>query len=355
MNTKLGCVKIPRLTLFFVPQSQLDPNIFHDQREVRAIPSSITRASISISIFHILRKPTAPNVIIFGETGAGKSSVVNMLPGGPVAIVKSDARGVTFEHIRYEKDIGGRRLHIFDTVGLNEGAVGTMSAAKAIEELYRLMLGLDDGVSLLVYVMRGPRIKGPFRKNYKLFYEIFCRKKVPIVLVITGLEQEDDMDDWWKRNEAEFVKEGMAFSGAACITAIKGKNNTYAQEFEESREKVEKLILGHCAQTPWIPVGGKVAWLSTLLVNNWNKLAETLDFQPIVMAQTLYEALKFYGGIEDREAKELANKIHASVTFVRSPFRLLGPDLDTYFSLLQETNGQCHHLWRHRDGKKLCR
>ena len=278
-----------------------------------------------------------------------------MLPGGPDAIVRSDAKGVTFEHTRYEKDIGGCRLNIFDTVGLNEGADGTMSAAKAIEELYRLMLGLDDGVSLLVYVMRGPRLKRSFRKNYQLFYEIFWKKKVPIVLVITGLEQEDDMDDWWKRKKAEFVKEKMTFSGAACITAIKGKHNTFAKEFEESREKVEKLILGHCAQTPWIPVGGKVSWFSTFLVTNWNQLAENLDFQPIVMAQTLYEALKFYGGIEDREAKKLANRIHTSVTFVRSPFQLLGPYLDNYFSLLQETNGQCHHLWRHRSGKQLGR
>ena len=109
-KSMLGCVKISRLTRFSFPQSQLYPNIFHDQPKVRAIPSSITRASISISIFHNLRKPTAPIIIIFGETGAGKSSVVNMLPGGPDALVRSDAKGVTFEHTRYERILGAAAL-----------------------------------------------------------------------------------------------------------------------------------------------------------------------------------------------------------------------------------------------------
>jgi hypothetical protein len=179
-----------------------------------------------------------------------------MLHGGRSATVGSGHKGVTFQHDCYEKVIRGHHLNIFDTVGLNEGVSGTTPASEAIRGLYRLMRGLDNGVSLLVYVVRGPHPTSSMRKNY-MIYEMFCEKKVPIVLVITGLEQEEDMDDWWKVNEAKFVKEGMTFSGAACITAIKGRNNMLAQEFEESREKVEKLILDHCAETPWLPPPSK--------------------------------------------------------------------------------------------------
>ena len=89
-----------------------------------------------------------------------------MLPGGcHEATVSSTARRVTFRHERFEKDIRGHRINVFDTVGLGEGKTGTVSAAKAIEALYRLMRGLNGGVSLLVYVVRGPRLRHSIRKK----------------------------------------------------------------------------------------------------------------------------------------------------------------------------------------------
>ena len=252
----------------------------------------------------------ASNVIVFGATGAGKSSVVNMLSGGREATVSSTAKGETFRHECYEKVIRGHCINIFDTVGLGEGRKGTVSAPKAIEGLYRLMRGLDDGVSLLVYVVRGPRLSDSIRKNYELFYEIFCQKKVPIVLVITGLEHEEDMDGWWGRNEAAYSDEKMTFVDVACITATKGKRDVFAQEYEESREKVEELILGQCFKSAWVPPAVKASWLCTLIVNNLNKLAELLHLQPIVMAKSVYEALKSFGDLDDGQARRVANRIY---------------------------------------------
>ena len=234
-----------------------------------------------------------------------------MLSGGCEAKVSSTAKGETFQHDRYDKYIGGHRISVFDTVGLGEGKKGTVSAAKAIEALYRLMRGLDDGVSLLVYVVRGPRLSDSIRKNYELFYEIFCEKKVPIVLVITGLEHEEDMDGWWKRNEATYKDENMTFADASCITAIKGKKDIFAQEFEESRGKVEELIWNNCWETTWIPpAGGKASWLGTLLVNHLNRVAELLHLQPIVIAKSVYKALMSYGDLDEGQARLTANRIH---------------------------------------------
>ena len=233
-----------------------------------------------------------------------------MLSGGSrEAKVSSSAKGETFRHERYEKDIRGHRINVFDTVGLGEGKTGTVSAPKAIEALYRLMRGLNDGVSLLVYVVRGPRLSHSIRKNYELFYEIFCQKKVPIVLVVTGLENEEDMDSWWKRNEAAYGEEKMTFSDAACITAIKGKRDMFAQEFEESRVKVEGLIWDHCFETTWVPPAG-ASWLGTLIVNYLNKFSKLLNFRPIVIAKAIYDALMYLGDMNDWEARVMANKIH---------------------------------------------
>ena len=281
------------------------------------IPFSIPQASILIYIFRDGRQTALPNVIIFGETGAGKSSVVNMLSGGETAEVNSDAKGVTFQHERYVKDIGGRRLNVFDTVGLNEADGGTVSSAQAIGRLYWLMHGLKDGVSLLVYVVRGPRLKTSVLHNYKLFYEIFCDKEVPIVLVITALENEEDMDGWWKKNEATYLAQKMTFSGAACITAIKGKRDHFKEEFEQSREKVEKLILKHCAKTPWLPpAGGVLAWLNKVLTTAYNLFAHVFKMQVAVFSETIYQALMSCAGLHDKEAREWANKIYKGNTSI---------------------------------------
>ena len=235
-----------------------------------------------------------------------------MLSGGSEATVSSTAKGQTFRHDCYEKVIRGHCINVFDTVGLREGKKGRVPAAKAIEGLYRLMRGLDDGVSLLVYVVRGPRLSDSIRKNYELFYEIFCQRKVPIVLVITGLEHEEDMYGWWGRNEAAYRDEKMMFADVACVTATtKGKRNLFAKEYEESQKKVEELVLGQCFKTTWLPPRrGKASWLAALLVNHMNELAELLHLQPIVIAKSIYEALMSYGDMDKKQAKLEANRIY---------------------------------------------
>jgi predicted GTPase len=62
------------------------------------------------------------NVVIFGETGAGKSSVVNLITGGQVPqAVSSDALGYTAETTVYDHDIFFEekvlKVKLFDTPG----------------------------------------------------------------------------------------------------------------------------------------------------------------------------------------------------------------------------------------------
>jgi predicted GTPase len=43
-----------------------------------------------------------PNIIVFGETGVGKSSIINMLQGGEVAPTSNSAYGCTSESSQHE-------------------------------------------------------------------------------------------------------------------------------------------------------------------------------------------------------------------------------------------------------------
>jgi len=200
-----------------------------------------------------------PNVIIFGETGVGKSSLINMIAGTESAAVSSGAIGCTFESVPNEVELSGRKYRLWDTAGLNEGEHGNISGDRAIQNLQRLVQNLQyGGVGLLVYCIRGSRLRDIVKINYDLFYKIVCGAKVPIVIVATGLENEDDMEDWWADNVQDFHDRGMHFAGHACITATKGKvlkngEHMFEEEYNMSVKLVRDLIVAYSLEKSWKP------------------------------------------------------------------------------------------------------
>jgi len=165
----------------------------------------------------------ARNIVIFGESGSGKSSVINAITQAQRAETSSSAAGCTFCYKKHEVEISDENYILFDTVGLDEGTAGTVPAAEAVENLKSLLRELmsprSNGIGLLVYCVRSVRLSRVLLRNYNLFYSVICRKKVPIVVVVTGLEnQEPTMDSWWDANETVFKKYGIYFEDHACVS-----------------------------------------------------------------------------------------------------------------------------------------
>ena len=187
--------------------------------------------------------PQTLNVILFGETGVGKSSVINLIAGRTVAETSTEVDGCTMNSKDYGFDIGSRRINIWDTVGLNEPQMGVNGYYDAIVKAYALVRKLNEagGVDLLLFCMRGNRITATTQSNYRLFYEVLCNKKVPIALVITHLERERRMEDWWERNEASIVRYGIQSVGHACVTGV-GDN---VQKYKESKAAMSHLLSQH--------------------------------------------------------------------------------------------------------------
>ena len=174
-----------------------------------------------------------------------------MLADKEIAPTSNAASGCTFQSEPYTIDVEGTVFRIHDTAGLNEGDQGRVPHIKAVRDLYKLIQRLD-GVSLLIYCLRG-RVVANAKANWMLFHKVICRESVPIVAVVTGLEEEKQLDDWWNRkeNQKSFEQNQMKPKAVGCAVAIRGKGDRYLAEYEESRAKIRNLIKQYHAKDPW--------------------------------------------------------------------------------------------------------
>ena len=183
------------------------------------------------------------NIILFGEAGVGKSSLVNLIAGSEVAQTSGDGDACIMTYRPYSFQVHGISYTIWDTRGFDE-ADTTMKAKgylAAVEHAYTLIqaLAAAGGVDLLVLCHREGRVTSTTRSNYKLFYEVLFESKVPIALAITFLERHARMEDWWEQNFEVFERHNMKFSGHACVTGLSGHPKS-----QQSRLAIEDM-LGH--------------------------------------------------------------------------------------------------------------
>jgi len=225
--------------------------------QIEESTSPTSTATLSVDDQEIQPGIVSPiNIIIFGESGVGKSSVINMLMGEPVAAVSNQAVGCTYASDKFRATIAGQEVMLYDTAGLNEAEAGTFSPQRAIQNLRSLAEDLKT-VNLLVYCIRGTRFRKIVADNYNIFCNTICGggSKVPIVLVITGLENEDNMDDWWKDNKAYFDRYKLEFRGHACITATRGRASKdgsgyiFQDLYDDSKKKLVKMLEDHAFES----------------------------------------------------------------------------------------------------------
>ncbi|KAG2335694.1 hypothetical protein BDR05DRAFT_897936 [Suillus weaverae] len=191
-------------------------------------------------------QPRPPNFVIFGEMGVGKSSLVNLIAGKTLAKSSSGAQSCTLESTEYQVTIPDSQLNVnlFDTVGLDSPTMNNANYLDALVKAHELIVSLKNrgGVHGLLFCIKAGRVSNTMQQNYRLFFEFLCQEQVPLALVVTNLENEKNMDDWWTKNKAHIEKSGIVPVTHVCITTIKGYQNAYEARYFESRKKVLNML-----------------------------------------------------------------------------------------------------------------
>lgn len=205
------------------------------------------------------------NVVLAGECGTGKSSLINLIIGRDVAKTSNDTAACTTEVRSYKVSIGGCNLKIWDTPGLDEGSTtraNTRSSEALVKSLHRLKS--QGEIHLLIYCMHGNRAKSALLKHYEIIRDSLL-PTVPIVAIITRLERyQNCMDDWWSNNAQELATHGMNFSDHACITTVPdchGLPSSFRERLIYSQRAVRDLIFRNCrtlVKFPAIPITNTV-------------------------------------------------------------------------------------------------
>ncbi|KAI6117493.1 P-loop containing nucleoside triphosphate hydrolase protein [Pisolithus croceorrhizus] len=199
----------------------------------------------SLRVFHS-RPPTSPTritgslqtrtVVIVGATGVGKSSIINAIAGEKRAQISSDTDPCTRECKAFLVELKpGVITELWDTVGWDASLI--KSAAGHVQNLVD-----TRGIDLLLFCVRAGGRAESHVETFKSKIQPICRKETPVALVVTGLEDESDMDAWWTNNKDASVFHELIVDAHACVTTVaRSTNPLHQQQIRYSLRRLREL------------------------------------------------------------------------------------------------------------------
>lgn len=244
----------------------------------------------------------AIDIVLLGEIGVGKSSLINLIAREDVAEVSSDTIGCTKTAVKYIFEEKGRTLHLYDTPGLVDPQMGVEPFIDPIDTIEKLIRSLGDGngPDLLLFCIDNSKPTAALQRNYRLFCKVICGGKVPFALAITKLEEGQDADRWWNRHGATIRKYGIDCSGYVGFGRRKRNSDSNADLEEQLRESLLSFLVTRTDRQK-----NRISSLRSSVGRMVGSVTSFLRSQVSTPERTLMNQC----GLEEQTAQELANRL----------------------------------------------
>ena len=199
------------------------------------------------------KKPTV-HVALAGNTGVGKSTLVNVLKGKEIAEVNNNVRPCTTRTMGYEVVEGGTTYCIWDTRGLNEGSEKAALPTRILKrariipdadrELKDFLRGKDPRISLVLFCIEAKKIRVNVHwKIYNKIYADFCQKGLKVAVVVTQMGEKDFKGSEWK-GRCKLTARGVVeeFPDARLMEAVPQFVELNDPSVEDCRDRILRLI-----------------------------------------------------------------------------------------------------------------
>ena len=206
-------------------------------------------------------------ILVFGSSGSGKTSMINLLTGSNNPVGDGNLNGCTFESkdVEFKKD---NNLYLLtDTVGLNEAEGGKVMAGEALVKLIELIKKAKDGFNLVIFVRKCGVLSQQDEDNYNLIVKNLLDNKVNTMCVNIGAEKycedENSINQWWLDNEKSFKERGMNFNGGVSGCCAKSSINPLISKIYEQYSKITYPLIWEAidkykSKTPVVPKIGNI-------------------------------------------------------------------------------------------------
>lgn len=155
----------------------------------------------------------AKRVLIVGVNKVGKSSVVQ-------ALAEQNGDGPHPASGEWLFIRRGIEYRFIEASGLAEAVKSQIDQERKMTHLIQLAIFTHDTIDMIIYVTRQGTIHNDARDIYTLVAGV-TREAVPIIWVVTGCENEIDMDQWAETNRSHFERNQMFFNrilGTCCAS-----------------------------------------------------------------------------------------------------------------------------------------
>ena len=136
-------------------------------------------------------------VLLFGRSGAGKSTIANELLREEICKTGDGVLGVTMECIKYSNQ--DSNYSIIDTIGIGETELGSTPHEQAVESMENFIGQLSVELHHICFVVPAGRLDGLNEVFWIAFNKIFAKSADNIAVIITKCDDEG----WIEQNKTD--------------------------------------------------------------------------------------------------------------------------------------------------------